>query len=103
MATRQPTFVRAIAPDNGRDGGVAATYNVAEAAAWLTACSSAAPTGSTDPAEAAYLSSCLTAAKSAGYTHGTQTGGIGSKDTTAGVGIAIAGRLTGPRHQRPIP
>ncbi|HEV8032024.1 MAG TPA: hypothetical protein VGP42_13490 [Stellaceae bacterium] len=93
MTTRQPTFVRAIAPDNGRDGGVAAAYNAAEVTAWTTACSSAAPSGSTDPAEATYLASCLAAAKTAGYTPGTQTGGVGANNATFGVGNAIIQRL----------
>ena len=93
MATRQPTFVRAIVPAAGNDGGTAATYNAAEATAWLTAVASAAPTGSTDQAEATYLASCLTAAKTAGYTPGTQTGGVGANNATFGVGNAIIQRL----------
>ncbi len=93
MTTRNPTFVRAIVPAAGVDGGKAATYNVAEVTAWNTAIASAAPTGSTDPAEATYLASCLTAAITAGYTPGSQTGGVGAKNATFGVGNAIIQRL----------
>lgn len=95
MATsREPSFTRVIFPGDPTDGGVGATYNASEAAAWVTAIASAAPTGSTDAAEATYLATCLTAARTALYTPGTQTGGVGPYNSTAnGVGQSILNRL----------
>lgn len=95
MTSRTPTFLRAIAQVFGNEPtpGVAATYNASEATAWATAVASAAPSGSTDPAEATYLSSCLTAAITAGYTPGSQTGGVGAGNSQNGVGVSIIQRL----------
>lgn len=96
MTSRTPTFIRVIArayPGSETVAGVAATYNASEATAWTTAVASATPTGSTDAAEATYLASCLTAAVTAGYTEGSQTGGVGPKDTSNGIGCAIITRL----------
>lgn len=96
MTSRSPTFARAIAyayPGSETVAGVAATYNAAEATAWATAVGSAAPTGKTDAAESTYLQSCLTAAVTAGYTPGSQTGGVGAGSSANGVGISIIARL----------
>ena len=96
MTSRNPTFLRVRAhayPGSETVAGVAATYNASEATAWATAVGSAAPTGKTDPAEATYLASCLTAAITAGYTQGSQTGGVGQMSSANGVGNSIIARL----------
>lgn len=91
-----PSFVRVIATptaDQEITAGYAATYNASEATAWATAVSGwTAPTGSTDPAETTYLQSCLTAARTAKYTQGSQVGTVAAPQTY-GVGIAIIQRL----------
>lgn len=95
MTQYYPTFARVRMAENGKDGGTAATYNASEATAWLTANTGwTAPAGRTDPAESTYLQSCLTAAVTAGYTPGSQTGGVGPYASLAnGVGMAIILRL----------